>query len=122
MFLMSFRPSAASGEIYNKCYNKFMTAKILLLAILSIFAGLSFIIVGIYFLSQKFLDKLNESNSDKRNEFRAKGSGLTSIALGALTIVWALLLFSFPDISKYISLIYMFFLILAFSTLVIIFK
>ena len=119
---MSFRPSEASGEINNKCYNKFMTAKILLLAILSIFAGLSFIIVGIYFLSQKFLDKLNESNSDKRNEFRAKGSGLTSISLGALTIVWALLLFSFPEISKYISLIYMFFLILAFSTLVIIFK
>ena len=92
------------------------------LGILAILAGIAFIATGIYFLSQKFLDKLNESNNDKRNEFRAHGSGLTAISLGALTIVWALMLFTFPQIAPALALVYMVFLIAVFGLLMIIFK
>ena len=58
----------------------------------------------------------------KKNEFRAKGSGLTAISLGALTIVWALMLLSIPQIAPALALIYMIFLIAAFCVLTFVFK
>ena len=99
-----------------------MTIKLVSLAVLAIFAGLLFIGTGIYFLSPKFLSKLNESNNDRKNEFRAKGSGLTAISLGMLTIVWGIALFSFPQIAAVLALLYMFFLVLAFAVLMTVFK
>ena len=99
-----------------------MSIKVIFLGILAIIAGISFIATGVYFLSRNFIDKLNKSNSDKRNEFRARGSGLTAISLGALTLVWALMLFTFPQIALVLALVYMIFLIAAFGLLMIIFK
>ena len=99
-----------------------MSAKVIFLGVLAVLAGIGFIATGIYFLSQKFLNKLNESNNDKNNAFRARGSGLTSISLGVLTVVWALMLFTFPQITAALALIYMVFLIAAFAVLMVIFK
>lgn len=107
-----------------------MSAKLVFLAVMAIIAGFSFIAAGIYFLSQKFLDKLNESAASetdadvvlRKNQFRAKGSGLTAVSLGVLTLVWALMLFSFPQIVPALALVYMIFLIGAFSALMVIFK
>ena len=99
-----------------------MSIKVIFLGILAIVAGISFIASGVYFLSPNFIDKLNKSNSDKRNEFRARGSGFTAISLGALTIVWALMLFTFPQIAPALALVYMVFLIAAFGVLMVVYK
>lgn len=105
-----------------------MSIKLLVLAVLAITAGLVFVAVGIYFLTAGFLKKLNESAPEqseqvyRKNEFRAKGSGLTSIALGALTVFWGIMIFMFPSITAALGLIYMFFLIAAFAVLVVVFK
>lgn len=58
----------------------------------------------------------------KKNEFRAKGSGLTAISLGTITIVWGIMLFSFPQIASALALVYMIFLIAAFAVITLIFK
>ncbi len=104
-----------------------MSAKIILLAILAFLAGLAFIGTGIYFLSGSFLEKLNASSaadqeSKRKNAFRAKGSGMTAISLGALTLVWAAMLLSFPQIAAALGLVYMFFLIGAFAVITVVFK
>ena len=105
-----------------------MTGKVIFQAILSILAGAAFIAVGLYFLSSRFLQKLNEAAADKseeackKNAFRAKGCGLTTLALGALTLVMALLLFSFPVAASWISLVYLFFIMIAVLAVVFIFK
>lgn len=99
-----------------------MNGKVIILGILAIIAGLAFITCGIYFLSQKFLDKINESKNDRKNAFRAKGSGITAISLGFLTIIWGLMLFTFPQIAAVLALVYMIFLIGAFASLMLIFK
>ena len=102
-----------------------MTVKVIFQAVLSILAGAAFIAVGIYFLSSRFLKKLNEasnSNNNEGNSFRAKGSGYTSIALGAVTLVQALLIFTFPTAASLLSLVYLFFILAAVIILVYIFK
>ena len=104
-----------------------MSAKIILLVILAFLAGLAFIGTGIYFLSGSFLEKLNASSaadeeSKRKNAFRAKGIGMTAISLGALTIVWAAMLLSFPQIAAALGLVYMFFLIGAFAVITFVFK
>ena len=104
-----------------------MSAKIILLAILAFVAGLAFIGTGIYFLSGSFLEKLNASSaadevSQRKNAFRAKGSGMTAISLGALTLVWGLMVLSFPQIAAALGLAYMFFLIAAFGVITLVFK
>ena len=104
-----------------------MSAKIIVLAVLAFVAGLSFIGTGIYFLSGSFLEKLNASSAAdetarKKNEFRAKGSGMTAVSLGALTLVWAGMLLSFPQIAAALGLVYMFFLIAAFGVISVVFK
>lgn len=104
-----------------------MSAKIIILAVLAFLAGLAFIGTGIYFLSGSFLEKLNASSaadeaSHRKNAFRAKGSGMTAISLGALTLVWAAMLLSFPQIAAALGLVYMFFLIGVFAVITVVFK
>ncbi len=90
-----------------------MNLKIVLLFILSLLMSFVLIAVGIYFASEKFLNKLNESSAIKnvqtfaKNKVRAKGSAYISLGLGALTLVWAVMLIMFPGLSSYLSLIYM---------------
>ena len=104
-----------------------MTGKVIFQALLSLVAGGAFIAVGIYFLSERFLNKINESSSAqteevlKKNKFRAKGR-LTTLALGAITLVQALLLFTFPLAASWLSLIYLIFIMAAVLVLVIVFK
>ncbi|MCR4580161.1 MAG: hypothetical protein K5681_07435 [Treponema sp.] len=105
-----------------------MTGKVIFQAVLSIIAGIAFITIGIYFLSSRFLNKINEASSIqseevfKKNAFRAKGSGYITLALGALTLVMALLLFTFPIAASWISLVYLFFIMIAVMVLVFVFK
>ena len=105
-----------------------MPVKILILAVLSIIAGLSFIAVGIYFLSNSFLQKLNDAVSQKsaevfaKNKARAKGSAYTAIAFGALTLMWAAMLFMMPGSAPLLSVIYMVVLLVCCLILITLFK
>ena len=105
-----------------------MIAKTLLLSILFIIAGLSFIGAGIYFLSSRFLNKLNEAAPQKtdeifrKNTFRAKGSGYTAIGLGALTVVWSIITFLIPQAAAIMGLVYLFILMIAVGVLIVVFK
>lgn len=105
-----------------------MTTKLIVFLCFSVIAGIGFVAVGIYFLSQAFLNKLNASAPDKsaegkkKNEFRAKGCGFVSISLGALTLVWGLFVFMFPSLAPVLSLIYMLSLVAAFSVIVFVFR
>lgn len=105
-----------------------MNTKIIILFILSLIAGIAFFAIGFYFLSQKFLSKLNDSSFDKSSEsqtknlFRSKGCGYTSLALGAITLVWGVFLFMFPTLASVFALIYMILLIVAFSIIMLVFK
>lgn len=100
----------------------------MILFILSLIAGIAFVAAGIYFLSEKFLQRLNSASREKteaslqKNSFRAKGSGYVAISLGAFTIVWAILLICFPAISNLLALIYMIFLVVALAILMIAFR
>lgn len=105
-----------------------MSAKLILLFILSLSAGIGFIGVGIYFLSSSFAEKLknasptSDEKSQRKINFRARGSGYTAIATGALTLVWGITLFMIPQAASVLALIYMIFLIAAFSVLTFVFK
>ena len=87
----------------------------MILAILCFIAGAAFCAAGVYFLLPGFLDKLNEAASDKspetqrRNTLRAKASGYVALGLGALTLVLAFMLISFPQITSPLVLVYMIF-------------
>lgn len=100
----------------------------MILFILSLIAGIAFIAAGIYFISEKFLQKLNAASPDstetslRKNEFRAKGAGYVAISLGAFTIVWGIFLISFPAFSNILALIYMIFLVIALAVLMIAFR
>lgn len=100
----------------------------MLIICISFVMSLIFIAVGIYFLSSRFLDKLNEASSVKseeafkKNKFRSKGCGLVSLSLGFLTLVWAFIIISFPMILNTLALIYMLFILSAVIALMIIMK
>ena len=100
----------------------------MLIICISFVMAIIFIAVGIYFLSSKFLDKLNEASSVKseeafrKNKFRAKGCGLVSLGVGFLTFVWALIIISFPMILNALALVYMLFILAAVIALMIIMK
>lgn len=89
-------------------------SKLVLFGIFSGIMSLVFIAVGIYFLSERFLEKLNESSpvkteeAFKKNKFRSKGCGLVSLSLGFLTVVWIAIIFTFPAMLTILALIYMF--------------
>ena len=91
--------------------------KLILLCIFSILMSVVFIGVGIYFMSERFLEKLNEASSVKseevfkKNKFRSKGCGMVSLSLGFLTIVWIAVIFTFPAILNVLALVYMFFIL-----------
>ena len=100
----------------------------MILVILSFIAGLAFLAAGVYFLLPGYLNKLNEAASDKspenlrRNALRAKSSGYVSLGLGALTIVFAFMILSFPQIISPLVLVYMIFLLAAVSVLLVMYK
>lgn len=100
----------------------------MILVILSFIAGLAFLAAGVYFLLPGYLDKLNESASDKspenlrKNQLRAKASGYVALSLGALTLVFAFMLLSFPQIASPLVLVYMIFLLAAVSVLLVMYK
>ena len=100
----------------------------MILIILSFIAGLAFCAAGIYFLLPGYLDKLNEAASDKspenlrKNQLRAESSGYVALSLGALTLVFAFMLLSFPQIASPLVLVYMIFLVAAVSVLLVMYK
>ena len=100
----------------------------MILVILSFIAGLAFLAAGVYFLLPGYLDKLNEAASDKspenlrKNQLRAKSSGYVALGLGALTLVFAIMLLSFPQIASPLVLVYMIFLLAAVSVLLVMYK
>jgi len=100
----------------------------MLLSILSIIAGLAFISAGIYFLSGKYLNKLNEATPEQtsenlaKNKLRAKASGYVGLGIGALTIMFGIMLFLFPGISAALALTYMIILMISCIILVAVYK
>ena len=100
----------------------------MILIILSFIAGLAFCAAGVYFLLPGYLDKLNEAAADKspeslhKNQLRAKSSGYVALGLGALTLVLAFMLLTFPQIASPLVLVYMFFLLAAVSVLLVVYK
>ena len=100
----------------------------MILIILSFIAGLAFCAAGVYFLLPGYLEKINEAAADKspeglrKNQLRAKSSGYVALGLGALTLVLAFMLLSFPQIASALVLVYMFFVLAAVSVLLIMYK
>lgn len=94
-----------------------MSAKIIVLFVLSLIVGIALIGAGIYFLSKRYISKLNEASPDqekttlKKNELRAKVSAYISFALGALTLVWASIILVMPQMAAILAIVYMFFLL-----------
>lgn len=105
-----------------------MNSKLILMTVLCIVSGIAFIIAGMYFLSKKFIDKLNESTPSKtddvfkHNVFRSKGCGFISLGLGALTIVNGIMISVFPPLAVVLSFVYMIMLIIAFIVLTVVFR
>ena len=86
----------------------------MLLAILCFIAGVALIATGIYFLTPGFQNKMNLKNT--------KAISYIALGLGALTIVWGFMLFSFPEIQAILALVYMFFLLGAVTVLMLLMK
>ena len=86
----------------------------MILAILCFIAGLALIATGIYFLTPGFQNKMNLKNT--------KAISYIALGLGALTIVWGFMLFSFPEIQAILALVYMFFLLGAVTVLMLLMK
>lgn len=105
-----------------------MALKFIILGICSIICGTVLFFTGLYFASEKFITKLNEStgelseNKRKVNVFKAKGSGYTTQVLGGITVLWGILVLCFPSIISILALIYMILLIVAFSVIYFAFK
>ena len=86
----------------------------MILAILCFIAGAALIATGIYFLTPGFLNKMNLKNT--------KAISYVALGLGALTLVWGFLLFSFPEVQAILALVYMFFLLGAVTVLMVLMK
>ena len=80
-----------------------MNGKIILLVVMCVVAGISFLAAGFYMLFQK--DKM------------IKNSGYISNILGAITLVLGMLIGLFPQTAALLALFYMFVLIFAFVVL-----
>lgn len=97
-----------------------MNIKFIILLILSLIMGIVFFVAGFYFLSKKYIIKLNEATPDKspeklkKNEIRSKGCGYVAFGVGGITLTWAFLMFLMPSAIYLLALIYMIFLIIAF--------
>ncbi len=86
----------------------------MILAILCFIAGLALVATGIYFLTPGFQNKMNLKNT--------KAISFIALGLGALTLVWGAMLLSFPQAQSILALVYMFFLLGAVGTLMILMK
>lgn len=84
-----------------------MNGKIILLIIMCCVAGLSFLGAGFYFLMQK-----NPA---------IKKCGYLSNVLGALTLVFGMLIFAFPEVAALLALTYMIVLVMVFAVLYFVF-
>ena len=100
----------------------------MILAILSIIAGVAFTAAGVYFLSGSYLNKLNEATPKKspenlaKNKLRAKASGYVGLGIGSLTIMFGVMLLMFPTIAPALALTYMVILMIACIILVAAYK
>ena len=100
----------------------------MILAIICLIAGAAFCAVGVFFLLPGYLNKLNEAAADKspenlrRNALRTKASGYVALGLGALTLVLAFMLLSFPQIASPLVLVYMIFVLAAVTVLLVMYK
>lgn len=100
----------------------------MILSILSIIAGIAFATAGIYFLSGTYLNKLNEASPEKssenlaKNRLRAKTSGYIGLGIGALTIMFGIMLMMFPGIAPALALTYMVILMISCIVLVAVYK
>ena len=105
-----------------------MDFKIIILAVLSFIAGITFLSIGFYFIGEKFLNLLNEAlpqkteEALKKNTKRAKSSGYIAMGLGGLTIVWGVLMLIFPDSAAILGLTYIIILAIGLGALMIAFK
>ena len=100
----------------------------MILSILSIIAGVAFAAAGVYFLSGSYLNKINEATPEKspenlaKNKLRAKTSGYVGLGIGALTIIFGIMLMMFPTIAPALALAYMILLMIACIVLVVVYK
>lgn len=98
--------------------------KIVLLFVLSLISGILFIMAGFYFLSKKYLEKMNEFSAKtkvdykKANEKKCKIYGYSSIAIGAITAVWGIFVKLIPESVYMLALVYMIVLVIAFSVII----
>mgnify|MGYP004449793505 CR=1 FL=1 len=101
-----------------------MISKTIILTILCLFSGIAFIVAGIYFLTTGYLDKLNSAspNTSEKNILRAKTCGYISLGIGALTLMFGIMLFMFPSISSALVLVYMSILLISCIVLMVVYK
>ena len=105
-----------------------MNTKTIILAIFCFLAAVLFITAGIYFLSQKFIEKLNEASPDKspealkKNSSRAKGSAYISLGIGGLSLALGAISLSFPQAAPVMALTYMILLMIAVFALIFVYK
>lgn len=100
----------------------------MILSILSIIAGIAFTAAGVYFLTPGYLNKLNTATSElspekvAKNKLRAKACGYIGLGIGALTVVFGIFLFIFPELSSVLVLIYMVTLLISCVVLMAVYK
>lgn len=100
----------------------------MILGILSIIAGVAFSAVGVYFLSEKYLNKLNDATPEKspenfsKNKLRSKTSGYTALGIGALTLTFGIMLLLFPTLAPALAITYMVILMIACLVLITVYK
>ena len=86
----------------------------MILAILCFIAGAALIATGIYFLTPGFQAKMNLHHT--------KAISFVALGLGAITLVWGFMLFTFPQAQAILALVYMFFLLGAVTVLMLLMK
>lgn len=100
----------------------------MILGILSIIAGVAFSVVGVYFLSGSYLNKLNDATPEKspenfsKNKLRAKTSGYMGLGIGAATIMFGIMIMLFPTIAPALAITYMVILMIACLVLITVYK
>ena len=105
-----------------------MNGKIIFLAVMCFFMAVVFAAMGIYFLSSRFLQKLNDASAEKseqiikKNRLRAKGSGYITVGLAALTLFLGILVLLFSAIAPYLAVSYMILLIIALIILIFLYR
>jgi uncharacterized membrane protein HdeD (DUF308 family) len=82
-------------------------SKLVLLFVLFMAAGVTFLAAGLYFISEKYLKKMNGEKT------MGKVTGVLSCGLGVLTIFTGLLLFTVPGILEYTIVAYLAILFIA---------